>query len=100
MSAYENCLSRSSDLGLDFHDQDGFGESVGEAVLGLGAVATGSDRSIDSAVVLGAVSVINELPSLSAPAVLAPITDQLGTINWDHGALGSLHSTENPPFGP
>ena len=32
--------------------------------------------------------------------VLAPITDQIGTINWDHGALGSFHSVAGPPFGP
>jgi hypothetical protein len=93
-------------LGMDFHDEGGFGESVGEAVLTLRAVA---DSKVPPASVLypaavaaivGAVTVTNKLNAKSSPAVLAPITDQLGTINWDHGSLGSHHTVAGPPFGP
>ena len=31
--------------------------------------------------------------------MLAPITDQLGTINWDFGELGTSHNLQQPPYG-
>ena len=94
----------TSSLGLDWMDEDGFGESVGEAVLALTAVGTTPSSSAStpsaSTITFGRLSVTNMLPPKSAPAVLAPITDQIGTINWDHGSLGSFHSVRGPPFGP
>ena len=106
----ELAVNISAVLGLDFHDKDGFGDSVGEAVLSLSAETVSDDAA---AVTMGAVSVRNNLPPLSSPAVLAPITDQLGTLNWDHGELGIWHDVAEPagcwtcpdrhsvpPFGP
>jgi len=81
----------SAVISLDWMDLDGMGESVGEAVVALGA--TGGN------VTMGAVTVINTLNASSAPAVLAPITDQLGTLNWDHGTLGTQHTRSAPPYG-
>jgi hypothetical protein len=42
-------------------------------------------------VVIGKIQVKNELPPSFSPAVLAPITDRTGTINWDNGEMGSFH---------
>ena len=106
----ELAVNISAVLGLDFHDKDGFGDSVGEAVLSLSAEAVSDDVA---AVTMGAVSVRNDLPPLSSPAVLAPVTDQLGILNWDHGEMGIWHDVAEPagcwtcpdrhsvpPFGP
>ena len=41
--------------------------------------------------VIGKIQVKNELPPSFSPAVLAPITDRTGTINWDNGEMGSFH---------
>lgn len=94
-----------STISSDWMDRDGFGESVGEAVLFLEAAPHAAEgpaglASVGSGATLGDVTVTNLLNASSAPAVLAPITDQLGTLNWDHGSLGDTHALGVPPFGP
>jgi hypothetical protein len=91
-------------LGVDFHDRGGFGESAGEAVLSLRALAaTGTPATpslVSSALVVSNITVRNVLNPSSSPAVLGPISDQGGTVNWDHGELGAFHAVAGPPFGP
>ena len=91
-----------ADIGLDFHDAFGFGDSVGEAVLSLSLSAGATFPTFPSdtataaaaAASVGGITVTNDLDPHSIPAVLAPITDQLGTINWDFGPLGTSHNNK------
>jgi hypothetical protein len=88
----------SSDLGLGFLDENGFGNTVGEAVLELHALnySNHSENAVASfgtnAVMIGKIRITNDLNKTFSPAVLAPITDRVGTVNWDNGVLGSWHS--------
>jgi hypothetical protein len=78
------------DLGLGFLDDHGFGEGVGEAVLQITALPTvESGRSALARVSVGHIQISNDLDRTFSPAVLAPISDRVGTVNWDHGTLGS-----------
>jgi hypothetical protein len=92
----------SADLGLSFLDIQGFGASVGEAVLVLRvpSLASTAHSAATAGVQVGNVLVENLLDPLFAPATLAPITDMAGVINWDHGSMGSWHDRTDPPYGP
>lgn len=95
----------SAPLGLNFHSAHGFGESVGEAVISLQARCTGCEAShdydavraassADADAAIGPITITNNLQAGSTPAVLAPITDQLGIFNWDFGELGVWHDRD------
>ena len=96
----------SADLGLGFLDADGFGETVGEAVIELSAINSLASKHTPpsptvSAVTIGRIQITNDLEPSFSPAVLAPVTDRVGTVNWDHGSLGNWYSAERKnAFGP
>ena len=104
-TAQRLAVNISSDLGLGFLDRNGFGETVGEAVLELRAVnqsnrvtKTAHDtNSSKSAVAIGKIRITNDLEKTFSPAVLAPITDRVGTVSWDNGVLGLWHSDASKP---
>ena len=82
----------SSDLGLGFLDENGFGETVGESVLEISTLNDSSSiraATVASGAAVGRIWITNDLDSTFSPAVLAPISDRVGTVNWDHGELGA-----------
>ncbi|EDQ88325.1 uncharacterized protein MONBRDRAFT_9132 [Monosiga brevicollis MX1] len=70
---------------LDFHDRDGYGIGIGESNL----LFLGASTSLST---LKSLIVTSALPDKTAPGVLAPISDQIGTLAWDLGELGAYHN--------
>jgi hypothetical protein len=86
----------SSSLGLGFLDEDGFGETVGEAVLELSTLDEPASQVWDGraaahsragGATVGRVRITNDLAATFAPAVLAPISDRVGTVNLGFGRI-------------
>jgi len=83
--------------GLDWQDENGAGDTTGEAVLRINSAHMNGTTVLGSlSFSLASVEVMNRLPSATAPAVLAPVTDQSGTISWDIGSMGRWHDRGQP----
>lgn len=99
----QELVNLTADLGVDFLDLGGFGDSVGEAVLAVRSLLPQSKTASNMVVRIGAVRVVNKLEPGIPPGVLAPLTDSNGILNWDHGTLGAWHDQEAKArgvFGP